>query len=308
MGRFVVLVLYVLFSFRVSAVEGGSTVAFSPNDDTETIRAVTVRLVQEMGPNFYMAFCTGTLISPNEVLAAGHCFKNPKNPDSFDAKDGHVFAEIYDPQTKKIVRIQLASDKSVNDRQDKKGNPRPEGQDVALGKLTVPFEHGRSVAFATGGCANSKLTLAGFGNTEVGQPLGPPTALLKTATYSEVTGPDQKLAMDDPHYHNIEWSRNWISGRPMDGQGCIGDSGGPIFCKSKTGQLALAGILSHSTATWVGKGQTMSRNSKQTYIPCGSANFANGTRIEKALDTISAWRREMSPQPKAIESDTAAGK
>jgi len=171
--------------------------------------------------------CTGTLVGPNVVITAGHCFGPCTSrvfigPDVSKPEDGQVIevAKAYqqpdygsNPVGNDLTVLILAEDAAVT--------PRPFAQDGMLE-------------------AETTVRLAGYGNTDV----------FSSGGYGIRRMVDVPLAGDNPDY-GADVSREFVAGAPfLDRDSCNGDSGGPAYVRAD-GSWYLVGATSRATASTV---------------------------------------------------------
>jgi len=168
-------------------------------------------------------FCTGTLISPDTVLTAGHCL----------AGGGPVPSFTFDRDTRGPVTTVAGASVIVHPMFDLNRN-LAEGPsqyyDLAILKLAEPVTDVEpmivpSVAEAAGLTAGTMLTLVGYGQTVDGNP-----------------GSGGVLFQGDAPVIGSSASELQI-GTPGAIQNCYGDSGGPAFVDLGSG-LRTVGIVS----------------------------------------------------------------
>ena len=185
-------------------------------EETDEYDAVAA-LVQDQGDGWVLVFCTATLIEPDLLLTAAHCFgvgtptwayfgSNPLGGDGF-------FVDV----------------ESQVGHQGWDGTLDPNGEvenDIALVRLTqsvpgidpIPLsvEPGAALLGETG-------THVGFGLSN-----GASEPATKRVADSEIT----------------ELWHDFFLAQALDGSPCSGDSGGPMFVEDEAGDLELAGVTS----------------------------------------------------------------
>jgi len=171
--------------------------------------------------------CTGTLVSPNVVLTAGHCF-GPCSSRVFIGPD------VAKPEDGKVIDVAKAY-------QHPDYNSNPVGNDLTVLILT---EHATVTprAIAQDSMLEGAVTvrLAGYGNTDV----------FSSGGYGIRRMVDVPLASDDPRY-GADVTREFVAGAPfLDRDSCNGDSGGPAYVRAD-GSWHLVGATSRATASTV---------------------------------------------------------
>jgi secreted trypsin-like serine protease len=171
--------------------------------------------------------CTGTLIAPNIVVTAGHCYagcssrvfvgEDVTKPDAGDEIE--VARAVRHP---KFDDDTLANDLTVLVlADDAKVEPRTFAEDGMLE-------------------ATGSVRLAGYGNTDV----------FSSGGYGIRRMVDVPLASNDPKFGaNVDYE--FVAGAPfLDRDSCNGDSGGPAYVEAD-GAWYLAGATSRATASTV---------------------------------------------------------
>jgi len=255
------------------AVVNDNTFWVANSDEERLIRQATIRLVvitkDEVRP-----FCSGVAFGPGEALSSGHCFgKGGASQD--ELRKGQVFVETYDHEAPGILkRIQVAS---VDFQEDSHA-------DLALIKLATDLPIRFSIPLAYSGCdEGTSMISAGFGRDEHNKY----TSTVRTANYRELSMEERDELNKPIHLSTDNRSEEWIVLRAQTSRkACSGDSGGPIFCKSK-GQLALAAI----NANLNGGRRTIAPGEYPWNQFCRIADILVGSRVSSSMNVIEKWRR-----------------
>ena len=239
------------------AIVGGSNAA--PNEFPSTSEVVIAK-------GF---LCTGTLISSDTILTAGHC-------SSITGGAGVASPAAYPPQ---LIDVYIGSNKPGQGEQVPVSrvimNPNyllSDGYDISILKLSrnsTKTPTPVAGASETASWAPSTLeTIAGFGTTEEG---GDTPDTLQKAQVPIVA--DSTCA---GAYSGFESATQICAGYPQGGvDTCQGDSGGPMFGRTAAGALRVVGATSY--------GDGCARPGKP------------GVYARVGDDTLREWIRSQSP-------------
>jgi hypothetical protein len=171
--------------------------------------------------------CTGTLVAPNVVVTAGHCY-GPCRSRVFVGDDVRAPAEGREISVEHAVR-----------HPDYDDNPMANDLCVLILAEDAGVEP-RPLAGSGMLEAAGSVRLAGYGNTDV----------FSSGGYGIRRVVDVPLASDDPKFGS-DAVKEFVAGAPfLDRDSCNGDSGGPAYVEAG-GSWYLAGATSRATASAV---------------------------------------------------------
>lgn len=183
--------------------------------------------------------CGGTLISPDFVVTAAHCFPS-SNPSFTDASNWRVYGGVVSQTSlpapflvKKIILHESYS-QITND------------YDIALLKLSAPVNFNNVVqpvclpAFDQSFSHGDKCWTSGFGTTEEGAAKSSPDLMEVTVDIID------SRVCNSSRVYGGRVSRNMICAGDLEGgrDSCQGDSGGPLVCQAQSGRWYLVGVTS----------------------------------------------------------------
>jgi len=219
------------------AIIGGTAVSNNDPIARSTVQVITLQVKTKGGKKSVagVALCSGTLLTNDIILTAGHCSAaNPKYIFlNFSGEVPQDFSAFFqDIQNNSNVRRVVAGQTAPNWAHLTKSQEKDWG-DLSLlkfdGGLVSGFTPATMISSASSLQNNMPVTLAGFGETD-GVNHVPATQLMKTT-----------VAISDTSFSNTE-----IMIANVDGRGaCHGDSGGPAYV-TVNGRQVLAGVTSRA--------------------------------------------------------------
>jgi secreted trypsin-like serine protease len=183
--------------------------------------------------------CTGTLISPDTVLTAGHC-------SSITGGAGVASPASFPPQ---LIDVRIG-----NHRSGTGGEVVPVGRVVMQPKYLLTKGYDISLLRLSRNATRTPVPVAGAGETASwavgvqGQIVGwgalyedgPTPDTLQKASVPRIADPDCAKA-----YRDFDTKTMLCAGLPQGGvDSCQGDSGGPMFGRNATGALRVVGATS----------------------------------------------------------------
>jgi len=222
--------------------ESESIVGGDAVEDTDPVARSTVAFYYNPPHSDHvMNFCTGTIVSSELILTAAHCLADVANELKISLDDlksrvlvGFGTKVVTQKSDSRVYFLNIRSlavhqDYKVNSVQNATQEPM---YDIALVRLSnkIPPDFraarlAKDVAYVREG---SKLTLAGYGLVN-GVTLEEAKQLMKV---------DVQVAI--PKVTEVQFAY-----RVQDGKSaCSGDSGGPAYAVSNTGQLVVVGVTS----------------------------------------------------------------
>ena len=221
----------------------------TPVSDSDPISRATVAIYLnfkgEDGSTNFKNICTGTLVDPTHVITAGHCYaevaaKFGTTVDNVRGATAVAFGTsiVNSMQSTNVVFRKIAA-ATVHPKYVLNGVSHATTvamYDVAVLKLETPAPQGTLPAqLGTGNLitAGLKLTLAGFGLTD-------------GVKQTEATGLNKvDVIVDFPAITATQFGFRAVDGK----NSCSGDSGGPAYLISSSGQLIVVGITSWGDRT-----------------------------------------------------------
>ena len=199
--------------------------------------------------------CTGTLVSPDTVVTAGHCSSItgavaasplPTRPEAITVTLGSVKAGDPAGEKPRVSRVIVPDDYRFTNSLEFNGDGSrgsADSNDVALLKLATPSKQ-TPVPLAAKGersfwAAGAVAQIAGFGVTK---PDGDPPPVMHETVVPIVTDEKAKATYPD----SFEPVTQLGAGFPEGGRDtCQGDSGGPLIVPATNGALRLVGDTSY---------------------------------------------------------------
>jgi hypothetical protein len=210
--------------------------------------------------------CTGTLIAPNVVLTAGHCY------DCCNERQGgkiHIGPKAFGAG--KTVKVRRAIQHPDYGR-----NGKHNDLTLLILEEDVTDVAPRAFATAAGIDGASFIKAVGFGNTNFGGTVGYGTRRMANIPIATTSGqgPGNDYGFD------VGWE--FVAGGiGLDVDTCTGDSGGPA-------------LISTDNETWVLAGVT-SRMTREAGRTCGDGGIY--VRVDKYADWVGATVRGAKGQP-----------
>jgi len=185
-------------------------------------------------------FCAGTIISPQWVVTAGHCFYGSTNPDIYKVKLGVYNKNLNDEPGEQVLEI---SEIHVHP----KYNPSKVVYDITLLKLKTPVsftDHISPICLPAAlqedlPDAGSNVFVTGWGDTEEG---GSDSDTLRQVAVPVQSTEKCKAAYPGKIYEDTQFCAGLDKGGK---DSCQGDSGGPVVFQNPTdGTWRQIGIVS----------------------------------------------------------------
>jgi secreted trypsin-like serine protease len=188
--------------------------------------------------NRLVFICSGTLVSSNVVLTAGHCTVNEKSGVPNRAAGYRVITGTDDWNQSAHRTISDVSSVKVNPNYD----PHGPKHDAGLLILSAPVSHAAVALWQSGPInAGTAAQIAGWGETSVGS--GPPKRLRWGSSVVQSTSYCGHISAGNFTYDpaSMLCAQDTPSNRSAT---CSGDSGGPLLVKQSGGTVLEVGVTS----------------------------------------------------------------